>query len=40
MFEGALMESRRMSMSFITPEHIALAVLAVGDAGSRALLEG
>lgn len=39
-FESALMESRRMSMSFITPEHIALAVLAVGDAGSRALLEG
>lgn len=39
-FEAALMESRRMSMSFITPEHIALAVLAVGDTASRALLEG
>lgn len=40
MFEAALMESRRMSMSFITPEHILLAVLAVGDASSRKLLEG
>lgn len=34
------MESRRMSMSFITPEHIMLAVLAVGDVSSRKLLEG
>ncbi len=34
-FETALMESRRMSMSFITPEHIILAVLSVGDPTSR-----
>lgn len=39
-FETALMESRRMSMSFITPEHIMLAVLSVGDATSRRVLEG
>lgn len=39
-FETALMESRRMSMSFITPEHILLALLAVGDGTSRTLLEG
>ena len=29
-----------MSMSFITPEHILLALLAVGDGTSRTLLEG
>ncbi|KAL4441273.1 hypothetical protein ABPG77_011510 [Micractinium sp. CCAP 211/92] len=39
-FEAALSESRRMSMSFITPEHILLALLAVGDTTSRALFEG
>lgn len=39
-FEAALMESRRMSMSFITPEHVLLAILAVGDTASRKLLEG
>ena len=39
-FETALMESRRMSMSFITPEHILLAVLSVGDATSRRVFEG
>jgi ATP-dependent Clp protease ATP-binding subunit ClpC len=38
-FETALMESRRVSMSFITPEHILLAVLSVGDATSRRVLE-
>jgi hypothetical protein len=38
-FETALMESRRMSMSFITPEHILLAVLAVGDATSRRIFD-
>jgi ATP-dependent Clp protease ATP-binding subunit ClpC len=38
-FEAALMESRRMSMSFITPEHIFLAVLSTGDATSRKLFE-
>ena len=34
------MESRRMSMSFITPEHIFLALLSGGDSLSRSLFEG
>ena len=35
-----LQESRRMGMSFIAPEHLLLALLSVGDAGSRRLLAG
>lgn len=39
-FEAALMESRRMAMSFIAPEHLLLAVLSAGDSDSRRLLGG
>ena len=38
-FECALVESRRMSMSFITPEHIFLALLSVGDSESRSVMQ-
>jgi ATP-dependent Clp protease ATP-binding subunit ClpC len=38
LFEAALLESRRMSMSFIAPEHILLAILSCSDSDLAVLL--
>ena len=32
-------ESRRLSMNFISPEHIIIALLSVGDGGARKALQ-
>lgn len=32
-------ESRRLSMNFITPEHITIAMLSVGDIGARKVVQ-
>ena len=37
-FERALEESRKLGMSYLAPEHIALALLASDDAAVHALL--
>ena len=39
LLERALQESRKMGMSFITPEHLALAALEAGGDTSRAVLD-
>lgn len=39
LFEQSLIESRRMGMSFIAPEHILLAVISSSDPGLLALLD-
>ena len=40
LFEAALQESRRMGMSFITPEHVFLAVIVSDDEDVNQLVQG
>ena len=38
-FEAALLESKRMGMTFISPEHVLIALLSINDEGTQAVID-